>query len=88
MTLGSMKKLVRQSWDAIPMPGTVIARMNTFGHGQPNDVYFLNRKKHPIGELDITGVYYGGTESPHIVLMEPETDLDPISSGVETLPEI
>ena len=31
MSLGSIKNVERRSWDAIPMPDTVIARVNTLG---------------------------------------------------------
>ena len=36
----------------------------------------------------MTGVDDGGTEAPHIEVIEQETDLDPISAGTETLPEL
>ena len=32
--------------------------------------------------------YILDTESPHIELIKPETDLDPISAITETLPEL
>ena len=56
MTLGSMKNMVGQSWDALPMPDTVISRVKAFGQGQPNDPNFLDRAMHPIGELKIIGL--------------------------------
>ena len=55
-----MKKVVRRSWDAIPMPDVVIARLNALGQGQPKDLNFLGRKKLLIGELGITGVNVWG----------------------------
>ena len=64
----------------------MIAQVNALSQGQPNDLDFLGCKKLPIGELKITGVGSGGTEAPNIDLTEPETDIDPISSGTETLP--
>ena len=70
------------------MPDTVIARVNTIVQGKPNDIDFLDWKKRPIGELIMTGVDDGGTEAPHIEVIEQETDLDPISAGTETLPEL
>ena len=88
MTLESTKKVVRGSWDAIPIPDTVIARVNALGQGQPNDLDFLDRKKIPIGELDITGLNAMETQAPHIDLIEPETDLDHISDGTEKLLEL
>ena len=41
------------------MPDTVIARVNVLGHGKSNDLDFLDIKKHPIGDLEITGVDAG-----------------------------
>ena len=38
MTLGYMQNVNRQIWDAIPMPDTVIYRVNTLGQGQPNEL--------------------------------------------------
>ena len=45
MTLGSMEKVVRRSWDTIPMPVTVIELVNALGQGQPNDLDFLDSQK-------------------------------------------
>ena len=56
MTLGYMKNLVRQSQDALPMPDTVIARVNALGQGKPNDIDFIDCNNCPIVYLDITGV--------------------------------
>ena len=36
----------------------------------------------------MTGVDDGGTEAPHIEVIEQETDLDPISAGAEIIPEL
>ena len=59
MTLGLIKKVARQRWDAIPMPDTVIERVNTLGQVQTNDIEFFDNNKHPIGEIKITGLYNG-----------------------------
>ena len=59
MTLGSIKKVVRRSWDSLPMPNTMIARVNVLGQGILNDLDLLYCEIRPIGELDIPGVYYG-----------------------------
>ena len=69
MTLGSMKKVVRRSWDSLPIPDTVIVRANALGQGRPNNLDFLDCKKRPIGYLDITGVDAGNTEDPNIELI-------------------
>ena len=83
-----MKKVVSRSWDEIPMPDTMIAQVNALGQGQPNDLYLPDQKKRPIGEIYITWVDAGENEAPNIEMIEPETDIDPISAGAETLPEL
>ena len=70
------------------MPDTVIDQVNAPGKGQPNDTQLLDRNKCPIGDLDITEMNDGETKAPHIELVEPDTDLDPISAGSETLPDL
>ena len=70
------------------MPDTVIDQVNAPGKDQPNDIQLLDRNKCPIVDIDITWVNDGETEAPHIELVEPETDLDPISAGSETLPDL
>jgi hypothetical protein len=35
MALNTRKKITCQSWDVIPMPDTVIARVNALGNNQP-----------------------------------------------------
>jgi hypothetical protein len=40
MALNSGKKIVRRSWDVIPMPDTVIERVNILGGDQPEDLIF------------------------------------------------
>ena len=88
MTLESMNKVIRRSWDTILMPDTVIDQVNAPGKDQPNDIQLLDRNKRPIGDFDITGVNAGETKAPHIELVEPDTDLNPISDGSETLPDL
>ena len=69
MTLESMKKVVRRTWDAIPIHDTVIAQVNALNQGQYNVIEFLDCKKRTIGELNITGVVDVLTEAPHIELI-------------------
>ena len=75
-----MKKEVRQIWDAIPMPNTVIVRVNALGQGNTNDLDFLDWNKNPIEELKITGVDARENEAPYIELIEPDIDINPISA--------
>jgi hypothetical protein len=43
MALRSGKKIFRRSWDAIPLPETVITRVNTLGRDQPSQLTFTDR---------------------------------------------
>jgi hypothetical protein len=56
MALNTGKKIIRRSWDAIPMPDTVIARVNTLGSDQPEHLIFTDRHGRLIGDVDIPGV--------------------------------
>jgi hypothetical protein len=56
MSLTSAKKIVRRSWDKIPMPQTVIDQVNHLGKDQPEQFIFTDRKGQPIGDVeDIPG---------------------------------
>ena len=63
MTLGSMKKMNRWSWDEIPIPDTIIAQLNALDQGEPNDLQLCDSKKRPIKEIDIKRVDDGGNEA-------------------------
>ena len=52
MSLTSAKKIVRRSWDKIPMPQTVIDRVNHLGKDQPEQFVFTDRKGQPIGDVE------------------------------------
>ena len=59
MALNTGKKIVRRSWDVIPMPDTVIARVNTLGADQPEQLVFTDRHGRLIGDdddVDMPGV--------------------------------
>jgi hypothetical protein len=43
MALNTGKKIVRHSWDVIPMPDVVIARVNALGSDQPRQITFTDR---------------------------------------------
>ena len=65
MSLRSMKKVTRKSWDMILMPDTVISQVNILGKDQPYMLIFTDCKGLLIGDSDveITGVYGGGDEN-------------------------
>ncbi len=56
MALNSGKKIARRSWDAIPMPDTVIDRVNVLGNDQPEDLVFTDRLGRQIGDVETPGV--------------------------------
>jgi hypothetical protein len=43
MALNRGKKIVRRSWDVIPMPDLVIDRVNALGRDQPQHMTFTDR---------------------------------------------
>jgi hypothetical protein len=52
MSLTSVKKIVRRSWDKIPMPQTVIDRVNHFGKDQPEQFIFTDGKGQLVGDVE------------------------------------
>ena len=56
MALNTGKKIVRRSWDVIPMPDTVITRVNYLGNDHPEQYIFTNRRGRPIGNVKIPEV--------------------------------
>jgi hypothetical protein len=56
MALNSGKKIVRRSWDVIPMPDVVINRVNELGKDQQSIMTFANRHGRLIGDMEIPGV--------------------------------
>jgi hypothetical protein len=47
MALNTGKKITRQSWDVIPMPDTVVARVNALGTDQPEQLIFYQSMQMP-----------------------------------------
>jgi hypothetical protein len=56
MALNTGKKISRQTWDVIPMPDTVIAHVNALATDQPKQLIFTDRRRCPIGDVEIPGV--------------------------------
>jgi hypothetical protein len=56
MALNSGKKIVRLSWDVIPMPDLVIHRVNALCRDQPQHMIFTDRHGRLIGNVEISGV--------------------------------
>jgi hypothetical protein len=53
MALSSGKKITRRSWDVIPMPDTVIDRVNILDNDQPEQFTFTDRHGRLIGDYDL-----------------------------------
>ena len=56
MALSTGKKIVRRGWYVIPVPDTLITRVNALGSDQPEQFIFTDRRVRPIGDVEIPGV--------------------------------
>jgi hypothetical protein len=82
MALNTGKKITRRSWDMIPMPDMVIARVNALGIDQPEQLIFTDRRGRPIGYVEIPGVMDFEEEDDDDDAVMPV--LDPVGiNGVE-----
>jgi hypothetical protein len=66
MSLATSHSLSRRTWDILPMPNSVIDRVNTLGKYQPELFIFTDCKGHPIGDIEPLG---------------PDDDLDNATNG-------
>jgi hypothetical protein len=71
MALNSGKKIVRHSWDVIPMPDIVINRVNELGKDQPSLMTFTDSHGHIIGNIEIPGVYSTEDEDDYLPGVAP-----------------
>ena len=96
MALDTGKKLSRRSWDEIPMPDVVIARVNELGKDQPEVMVFTDRKGRLIGDVEIPGVEFedepaNETQIPGVdpVDLEPHIELPGVDTEeTETPPNV
>jgi hypothetical protein len=56
MDLNTGKKIVRRSWDIIPMTDLVTDRVNALVCYQPQHMTFTDRHRRIIGDIEIPGV--------------------------------
>ena len=75
MSLKTGSKVHRFIWDEVPMPGSVIKRVNTLGKDQREHFIFTDSKGRIIGENELTGVD-GETENPLQIEIIEDDDLD------------
>jgi hypothetical protein len=63
--LNTRKKIVRQSWDVIPIPDLVIDRVNALDSDQSHHMTFTDQHDRLVGDIEITGVDSGEEEDAH-----------------------
>jgi hypothetical protein len=83
MALNSGKKIVRRSWDVIPMPDLVIDRVNALGRDQPQQMNFIDRHGRLIGDVEIPGVDAKENDDDHLPGVVPVITDDIKITGVD-----
>jgi hypothetical protein len=83
MALNTGKKIVRRSWDVIPMPDVVIAKYSSLGSDQPHQMTFNDRHGRLIGDIEIQGVDYDEEQEDHFPGVSPVIDDDIKIPGVD-----
>jgi hypothetical protein len=76
MALNIGKKIVRHSWDVIPMPDLVIDWVNALVRNNPQHMTFTNRHGHLIGDVEIPGVYDEEEDDAHLPGVGPVITYD------------
>jgi hypothetical protein len=76
MSLNTGKKIVCRSWDVIPMPDVVIARVNALGSDQPRQMTFTDRHGRLIGDIEIPGGYSNKEQKDHFPGVAPVINID------------
>jgi hypothetical protein len=82
MALNTGKKIVRLSWDVIPMQDVVIARINALGSDQPRQMTFTHRHGRLIGDIEIPGVDSDEEQEDHFPGVAPVINDDIEIPGV------
>jgi hypothetical protein len=83
MALNSGKKIVRRSWDVIPMPYLVIDRVNALGRDQPQHVTLTDRHGRLIGDVELPGVDDQEEDDDHLPGVVPVIADDIEITGVD-----
>jgi hypothetical protein len=71
MALNTGTKIFRSSWDIIPIPDLVIARVNALGSDQPHQMTFTDRHGRLIGDIEIPGMVSNEDENAHFSVVAP-----------------
>jgi hypothetical protein len=89
MALNTGNKIVHHSWDVIPMPDVVIARVNALGSDQPRQMTFTDRHGRLIGDIEIPRVDSDEEQEDHFPGVAPVIDDDIEIPGVDVAgPEV
>jgi hypothetical protein len=83
MALNTGNKIVRRSWDVIPMPDVVIARVNALGSDRPHQMNFTDKHGRLIGDIGIPGVNSDEEQEDHFPGVAPVIDDDIEIPGVD-----
>jgi hypothetical protein len=83
MALNTGKKIIRRSWDVIPIPDLVIALVNALCSDQPHHMTFTDRHGCLIGDIEVPGVDSGEEEDAHFPGVEPVIEDDIEIPGVD-----
>jgi hypothetical protein len=83
MALNTEKKIVRRSWDVIPIPDLMIARVDALGRDQPRHMMFTDRHGRLIGDIEILEVDSGKEEDAHFPGVKPVIKDDIQIPGVD-----
>ena len=71
-----MKNISGKYWYMIPMPDTVIDRVNLLGKDQPEILVFTDRKGQIIGDNDVYLTGVDGDENQAPLQIENENDIE------------
>ena len=89
MALDSGEKIVRRSWDVVPMPDAVITRANELGRDQPEQLVFADQRGRLMGDVQqipgVDPVEIAGVEPDEANIADmPELDVELPGVDVET----
>jgi hypothetical protein len=80
LSLNTMQKITRRTWDVIPISAAIIARVNEMGKDQPELFTFTDRKGRTVGEVELPGVD-GDEDIPNVAIDETTDDQIEISDN-------
>jgi hypothetical protein len=83
MAMNTGNKIVCRSWDVIPMPDVVIARVNALGSDQPHQMTLTDRHGRLIRGIEIPGVYSEEEQEDHFPGVATVIDDDIEIPGVD-----